>query len=271
MTIPVELKSAVQAEHISFRLLHKSDLSPVSYQRFSSKGDGPLAWNEIVKGYEYSKGHYVVVTDDDFKRAALESSASIDILNFVPSDEIDPRYFDTPYYLVPTKGGEKAYALLREAIRKTAVVGIGKIVMRQTQHLVGIKVVGKALVLEIMRFASELVDTDDLRFPSDAGVRPQELQMAEQLVKTLAADFDPSKYTDEYRANLMKIIRAKMRGKKIPAAKVARQETDDDKVIDLMSRLKASLRDTGAAKKSSRRVKHVTRSPRTRGRARKTA
>jgi DNA end-binding protein Ku len=270
VTIPVELKSAVRAEHISFRLLHKSDLSPVKYERFSSKGDGPLAWDEIVKGYEYSSGHYVVVTDDDFKHAALESSASIDILDFVPSSEIDPRYFETPYYLVPTKGGEKPYALLREVIRKTAVVGIGKIVMRQTQHLVGIKVVGEALVLEIMRFANELVDTEDLHFPGDAGVRPQELHMAEQLVKNLAANFDPSKYTDEYRANLMKIIQAKMRGKKIPAAKASSRATSDAKVIDLMARLKASLRDTGAAKKTSRTGKHVTRTAK-HARARKSA
>jgi DNA end-binding protein Ku len=271
VAIPVELKAAVRPEHISFRLLHKSDLSPVKYERFSSEGDGPLAWNEIVKGYEYSKGHYVVVTDDDFKQAALESSTSIDILDFVSSDEIDSRYFETPYYLVPTKGGEKPYALLREAIRKATVVGIGKIVMRQTQHLVGVKVVGDALVLEIMRFENELVDVSDLRFPGDAGVHPQELRMAEQLVETLAADFDPSKYTDEYRANLMKIIHAKMRGKKMPAAKTSRRATDDDKVIDLMARLKASLRDTGSAKKTVRKAKHALRPAKTRGSARKSA
>jgi DNA end-binding protein Ku len=219
--------------------------------------DGPLAWDEIVKGYEYSKGHYVVVTDEDFKHAALESSSSIDILDFVPASEIDPRYFETPYYLVPTKGGEKPYALLREAIRKAAVVGIGKIVMRQKQHLVGVKVVSDALVLEIMRFATELADTDDVRFPGNGGVRPQELQMAEQLVKSLAAGFDPDKYTDEYRANLMKIIHAKMRGKKVPTAKVSRKTTGDVKVIDLMSRLKASLQDTRSMKETPRRTRHT--------------
>jgi len=252
VSIPVELKSAVRADHISFRLLHKGDLSPVKYQRYTEKGKGPLAWSDIVKGYEYRKGHYVVLTDDDFRTAALESSTSIDILDFVKQDEIDPRYFETPYYLVPTKGGEKPYALLRETIARTEVVGIGKIVMRNAQHLVGIKTMGDALVLEIMRFANELVDADEYKFPAAAGVRPQELHMAEQLVKNLAGEFDPEKYTDEYRANLMKIIKAKSGGKKIVKSKTAARPSDDDKVVDLMARLKASLKDAKPSRGTAR-------------------
>lgn len=270
VSIPVELKSAVRPDHITFRLLHKGDLSPVKYERFSAKGKGPLAWSEIVKGYEYTKGKYVVLTDEDFRSAALESSTAIDILDFVKQDEIDPRFFETPYYLVPTKGGDKPYALLREAIARTNVVGIGKIVMRNAQHLVGVKAMGNTLVLEIMRFANELVDTDEYRFPTAAGVRAQELHMAEQLVHNLASDFDPEKYTDEYRANLMKIIKAKSAGKKITKPATTRRPTDDDKVIDLMTRLKASLKDTKSSSTSHTRRKttaksatHTTRAKRT--------
>ena len=254
VNIPVELRSAVRPDHISFRLLHKQDLSPVKYERVSSRTGETVPWSEIVKGYEYEKGKYVVVTDDDFRTAALEGSKTIDILDFVQETEIDPRFFETPYYLVPSKGGEKPYALLREAVRNASAVGIGKIVMRQTQHLAGIKVVGDALVLEIMRFANELVSTDEFKFPDAGLVRAQELKMAEQLVANLAQPFDPEKYTDDYRANLMRVIRAKMKGKKI-AAPEAEADVADTKVVDLMARLQASLErkpGRGAAAKKSK-------------------
>src|SRR6476619_8646156 len=146
VNIPVELRTAVRADHISFRLLHEEDLSPIKYERVCQADGDPIPWSEIVKGYEYEKGKYVVMTDEDFKTAALESSKTIDILDFVKEEEIDPRYFETPYYLVPAKNAEKAYALLREGIRSTGSVGIGKIIIRQTQHLAGIKVLGEALV-----------------------------------------------------------------------------------------------------------------------------
>jgi DNA end-binding protein Ku len=240
VSIPVEVRTAVQEDHISFRMLHKEDLAPIKYERVCSEEGEPVPWNEIVKGYEFTKGKYVIITDEDFKEAAVESSKTLEIVDFVKEEEIDPRYFETPYFLVPTKGGEKAYALLREAIRKTGSVGIGKIIMRQKQHLAGIKVVGEALVLEIMRFANELIDTESLNLPSESLVRPQELQMAEQLVTSLAEPFDPSKYTDEYRANLMRIIHAKMKGKKANL----KPEPEADRgteVIDLMTRLRESL------------------------------
>jgi DNA end-binding protein Ku len=194
-----------------------------------------------------------VLTDADFKTAALEQSKTIDILDFVKQDEIDPRYFETPYYLVPTKGGEKPYALLREAIRSTGSVGIGKIIIRQTQHLAGVKVIGDALVLEIMRFANELVDATEFNFPGRDAVRPQELQMAEQLVSNLAEPFDPTRYTDDYRANLMKVIKAKMKGKK-PKLEEPEGVTPDSGVLDLMSRLRASLEE-GSGKKGAVRAK----------------
>jgi len=241
VNIPVRLHSAVQSkERVSFRLLHKTDLSPIKYERVCEKEGEAVDWKEIVKGYEYAKGKFVVLTDDDFKAAAIESSKTIEIMDFVNADEVDARYFETPYYVVPAKGGEKAYALLREAINRTGMVGIGKITMRTNSlHLAGIKTVGDAIVLEIMRFAGELVDVGEFSFPSDAGVRPQELQMAEQLVQNLAQSFDASKYTDDYRANLMKIIRAKMKGKKIEVAEP--EERKSTQVVDLMARLQESL------------------------------
>ena len=253
VNIPVELKTAIRGDHISFRLLHEEDLSPVKYERVCQADGEPVPWNEIVKGYEYEKGKFVVLSDEDFKAAALESSKTIDILDFVKQEEIDPRYFETPYYLVPAKGGEKAYALLREAIRNSGSVGIGKIIIRQTQHLAGVKVVGDALVLEIMRCANELVDTSDFNVPGREVVRPQELQMAEQLVENLAEPFDPTRYTDDYRANLMKVIRAKMKGKKVKLEE-EEKETPDSGVLDLMSRLRASLEE-GAGKKGAVRAK----------------
>jgi len=241
VNIPVRLHSAVQSkERVSFRLLHKTDLSPIKYERVCEKEGEAVDWKEIVKGYEYAKGKFVVLTDDDFKAAAIESTKTIEIMDFVNAEEVDPRYFETPYYVLPAKGGEKAYALLREAIKRTGMVGIGKITMRTNSlHLAGIKTVGDAIVLEIMRFAGELVDVGDFSFPSDTGVRPQELQMAEQLVQNLAESFDASKYTDDYRANLMKIIRAKMKGKKIEVAEP--EERKSTQVVDLMARLQESL------------------------------
>jgi DNA end-binding protein Ku len=265
VAIPVTMHSAVRSkERISFRMLHKDDLSPIKYERICEAEGEPVPWNDIVKGYEYKKGKFVVLTDDDFKAAALESSKTIEILGFVSADEIDPRYFDTPYFLLPGKSADKPYALLREAISKTGKVGIGKVTLRSNSyHLVSIRTDGDALMLEIMRFADELVDDSTFTFPSAEAVRPQELKMAEQLVENLAEPFDPAKYHDEYRANLRKIINAKMKGKKVDYEEP--EEPKATPVIDLMSRLQASL-DQGkktrshgrARKKSAKRSTHAS-------------
>jgi DNA end-binding protein Ku len=152
------MKTAVRSDHISFRMLHAEDMSPIKYERVCQADGEPVPWSEIVKGYEYEKGKFVVLTDDDFKKAALDSSRTIDIIDFVREDEIDARFFETPYYLLPTKGGDKPYALLREAMRQSGVVGIGKVIIRRTQHLAGVRVVGQAQEMELMRIATELVD-----------------------------------------------------------------------------------------------------------------
>jgi DNA end-binding protein Ku len=256
VSVPVELRAAVKSDHVTFRMLHAEDLAPVKYERVCERDGEPVPWSEIVKGYEYSKGKYVILTDEDFRAAALASSKTIDILDFVRAEEIDERYFDTPYYVVPAKDGEKAYALLREAIRTTGSVGIGKLTMHQKQHLAAVKTVGDSLMLETMRFANELVDVSELTFPSGELVRPQELKMAAQLVANLAEPFEPEKYTDDYRANLMRIIRARMKGQKIELAEAA--EPESTKVLDLMSRLQASLEQSGSHKRGkSARAAHA--------------
>jgi DNA end-binding protein Ku len=174
--------------------------------------------------------------------------------DFVKSDEIDSRYFDTPYYLVPQKGGEKAYALLREALANTEMVGIGKLTLRQKEHLVAVRPQGDALVLEIMRFEHELVDPDALQFPDTAqqNVRPQELAMAEQLIGNLAEPFDPSKYRDEYEEKLHALLKAKLKGKKLPDEVTEKREKT--KVIDLVARLQESLESTSPRKRGARRA-----------------
>jgi DNA end-binding protein Ku len=245
VNIPVKLHSAVREDQISFRMLDREGLCPVKYERVCKNNNKEVPWERIVKGYEYEKGKYVVLEDEDFKKAAVATSKAFEIQDFVQEVEIDPRFFDKPYYLVPDTGGEKPYALLREAMRETATVAIGTITLRQKQYLAGIKVVGEALVLDVMRFAAEVVDESDFRFPSGEDVRPQEVKMAKQLIANLTEAFEPSKYKDDYQANLKKIIQAKLKGKKVNLKETA--EPEPTGVIDLMSRLEQSLK-TGAKK-----------------------
>jgi len=241
VNIPVRLHPAVRVGKgdVHFRQLHREDLAPIKYERVCTADGESVPWSDIVNGYEYSKGKFVAVSDEDLKAAAAESSTAIEMIDFVKQDEIDPRFFDTPYFLVPEANGQRAYALFREALRSTETAGIGKFALRQKQHLVSIKAVGDALVLEIMRFADELRDPTEHSFPSAGAVRPEELAMAEQLIGSLTRPFEASKYTDESRESLMRIIRAKLKGKKITAPEPA--TADDTKVIDLVTRLQESL------------------------------
>ena len=252
VNIPIELYSAVRDHRPKFRLLHAKDEAPVRYERVCQSEGKPVAWEDLVKGYEYEKGQFVVLTRDDFKTASLEKTKTIDILDFVDPDEIDERYFETPYYLQPGKGADRAYALLREAIRESGRIGVGKIILRDAQHLAAIEVIEDALVLTMMRFADELADLEDFKFPSSTGLRKQELTMARQLVENLSASWDPAKYTDEYRDNLMRVIQGKLKGRK-PKLQ-ARETPQQAAVVDLMSRLKASLERREAGETSRRRT-----------------
>ena len=240
VNIPVELYSAVRDHRPKFRLLHAKDEEPVRYERVCQKEGKPVAWEDLVKGYEYAKGQFVVMTKDDFKTAALEKTKTVDILDFVDPKEVDERYFETPYYLQAGKGAERAYALLREGIRASERIGIAKVILREAQHLAAVEAIGDALVLTMMRFADELADLGDFTFPRKADIRPAELKMASQLIENLVSKWDPEKYTDEYKENLMRVINAKMKGKK-PKLVDEDRTPKQAEVVDLMARLRASL------------------------------
>jgi DNA end-binding protein Ku len=253
VNIPVELYSATRDHRPKFRLLHAKDESPVHYERVCQSEGKPVGWEDLVKGYEYEKGQFVVLTKDDFKTAALEKTKTVDILDFVDPDEVDERYFETPYYLQPGKGADRAYALIREAIRDAGRIGIAKIILRDAQHLAALEVIGDALVLTMMRFADELADLGEFRFPKTGDIRAPELKMAKQLVESLSAKWQPDKYTDEYRDNLMRIIKGKLKGR-TPRLK-ERETPQQAEVIDLMARLRASLEGTkGKGKAGARPV-----------------
>src|SRR5580704_8938561 len=166
VNIPVELHVAVRDHRPRFRMLHAADRSPVSFTRVCAKEGRPVAWADLVKGYEYSKGHFVVLTREDFQAAAVEKSKTIDIVDFVRAEEVDDRLFETAYYVVPAAGGERSYALLREAIRASKRIGVATFILRDAQHLAAVEVIGQAIVLTVMRFADELVDTVAFDFPS---------------------------------------------------------------------------------------------------------
>ncbi len=264
VNIPIELYSAVRDHRPKFRLLHAKDESPVQYERVCQSEGKPVAWEDLVKGYEYDKGQFVVLTKDDFKTAAIEKTKTIDILDFVDPKEIDERYFETPYYLQPAKGADRAYALLRDAMKETGRVGIAKIILRDAQHLASVEAHGDAIVLTMMRFADELAELGDFRFPKATDIRPAERKMAEQLIENLSAEWNPEKYTDEYRYNLLKIIHAKLKGRK---PRLAERETPQSAdVVDLMARLRASLesREGGARKRKSAAPKGKKKGSRTR-------
>jgi DNA end-binding protein Ku len=244
VNIPIELHTAVRNHRPHFRMLHAKDKSPVRFERVCIRDGHPVAWEDLVKGYEYAKGHFVVVTKEDFQAAAVEKTRTVDIIDFVKAEEIDDRYFETPYYLVPSRGGERAYALLRKAISASGRIGIARFILRDAQHLAAVEAIGDALVLTVMRFADELVDPDQFELPAETNIRKQELDMAQALVESLAAPWKPEKYTDQYRDNLMRLIKAKTKGQSVdlePASEPRQAE-----VVDLMERLRRSLAQSGA-------------------------
>jgi DNA end-binding protein Ku len=253
VNIPVELHTAVRDSRPRFRMLHVQDKSPVKFQRVCAREGKPVAWEELVKGYEYEKGRFVVLTKEDFRAAALEKTRTVDIRSFVDPAEIDDRFFESSYYLIPAKGGERAYALLREAIRQTRRVGIATIVLREAQHLAALEVIGDAMVLTLMRYAEELVDTKQYTFPAAKDIRKPELTMAVTLVENLADTWDPNQFTDEYRENLMKIIKAKLKGKEPRLTEHV--EPQQAEVVDLMERLRQSLQGAGGGAKARKTAK----------------
>jgi DNA end-binding protein Ku len=256
VTIPVQLVTAVRSQRPRFHMLHEKDESPVRYERVCESEEKPVPWEQIVKGYEYEKGEYAVLTKEDFKRAALEKSDTIDVLSFVPAKAIDSRYYDTPYYLAPGKGGDRAYALLRETIRKSGKVGVAQLILRQSQHMAALSVQDDVFVLTLLRLAGDLAATDAIKAPSAKGLRDNELQLAARLVDGLAGQWKPEQYKDQYAANLTAIIEAKIKGKGAkPRLGAIGPGEPKGQVADLMERLKESLAaNTNAREKPAKRM-----------------
>jgi len=253
VSVPVGLYSATRRQaELHFRLLHEKDQAPIDYRRFCTEEDVEVDWKDIVKGYEYEKGRFVVVTDEDFERARVAGTHTIEIRDFVPAGDIDFAYFETPYWLVPDGPGRKAYALLREALEESGRVGIGTIVIRERERLLALRPAGPGLMLTTMRFASELRAVDELDMPQPAAASKKELALALQLVETLAGPFKPEQYHDAYTEALRAVIEAKIEGKKVSAPKTSRPP----RVISLVDALRKSLaapRAAGQAKTAVRK------------------
>lgn len=251
VNVPVELHPAVRDHRPRFRLLHAKDESPVEYRRVCRKEGKPVAWEDLVKGYEVERGRYVLLTKEDFETAALERSRTVDVLDFVNEVDIDDRFFESSYFMVPSRGAEHAYAVVREALRKSGKVGIGRFILRDVQHLAAVGAVGRALVLTLMRFADELVDPNTLALP-DAKIDAREIKLADSLIDHLTSEWEPTKYTDQYQENLMRVIKSKLKGKKPKLVEPTERRSAE--VIDLMTRLRESLERSpkGRGKKTTR-------------------
>jgi DNA end-binding protein Ku len=238
VTIPVKLYSAIREHELHFNLLHEKDLGRIRYERVCSVDGHRVAWSDIVRGFPYGKDEYVVITDEDLKKASPEASRSVDIVEFVDLSEIDPILFDIPYYLAPERNGRHAYALLREALAETGKVGIARVVLRAREHIAVVKPQGSALVVEMMHWADEVVAPTDLDVPKEAKGKPAEMKMAKMLIETMSAQFEPREFQDRYREDLMKLIEAKAEGRRVAAAGRPRPATN---VVDLAHVLEKSL------------------------------
>jgi DNA end-binding protein Ku len=259
VNIPIALYPAIRKEELKFRLLREKDLSPVNYKRVAEADGREVPWDQIVKGYEYEKGKFIVLKEDDFQRVDLEATQTVDIQDFVELDEINPMFFYKPYYLEPQKGGDKAYVLLREALAESGKVGIAKVVIKTRQYLAGVKAQDHALVLELMHFAGELIDAEKLNVPKKLKPGKREMDMARALVNSMSGKWDPEKYHDDYREALMEVIEEKVEsgGKEVEEKPKAKKTPT--KVIDLVAVLQRSLEQSGGAKKGSkarRAIKH---------------
>jgi len=237
VTIPVKLYSAIEESSLDLDLLDKKDQSHIRFKRVNENTGKEVEWSNIVKGYDY-EGKYVILTDKDFEAASPEKSKYIDIFQFVKVEEVDSIYFEKPYYLEPDKTGTKPYALLREALKKAGMAGVGSFVLRNKEHLAVLKVYEDVIVLNMIRYEQEIRDYKELKIPEASEAKPTELKMALELIKQMTEPFDISKYKDSYTEELMKLIKARAKGTKPkePKLRVVHKET-----TDIMEQLKASL------------------------------
>lgn len=248
VAIPMQLHTAVRENRPRFRLLHAKDKSPIKYERVCQRDGTPVAWEDLVKGYEYQKGRYVILTKEDFKTAALEKDRRVQVTDFVPAEAVDDRYFDQPYYLVPDKGGEHAYAVFHLALKETGRIGIGKVVLRERQHLVAVESIDDRLVLTMLRFANEVVDAPELAGVDNIKVAAKELKLAADLIEALAAEWKPEQYKDDYQENLQEVINSKLKGETVELE--AEGVPMRAEVVDLAERLRASLKAAEGRKRS---------------------
>ena len=246
VSIPISLFSATRKNELSFHYLHKKDMSPVSYKRFCDTEDVEVPWEEITRGYEYEKGQYIEITDEDLDKADIELTKAIQIVEFVHEDEIDPLYFDKPYYLEPQKGGERAYALMRDALAESKKVGIAKVVLKSREHLAAVKSIGNMMTLQTMRFAHEIVDAGSLNLPQKAEISKKEMDLANTLIDSMSDRFDARKYKDDYYDKVLSLIQMKVAG--VSPAAPAAAGPGPAKVVDLMEILKQSLTEAKKAK-----------------------
>ncbi len=252
VTIPVKLFTAVRADDLSFNMLHGKDEGRIKYERTCSVDGLPVPWDEIVKGYEYEKGSYVIISDEDFDKVNPEATQSVDIVEFVDLDTINPIYFDKPYYLEPSKQGKHAYALLREALLIANKVAIARVVIRTKEYIAAVKPMGEALVLELMHWAGEIVSSETLELPRGETLPEAEMAMAKMLIDTMSVEkFDAEKFTNKYREELLAMIDARAAGKELPKAKKAPARS---KVVNLMDVLAASL-EANKKKKTDKKEK----------------
>lgn len=253
VTIPVAILTATRREELKFRMLRESDLSAINYKRVAEVDGKDVPWEQIVKGFEYEKGKFVVLKDADFEKVELEGRDAITILDFVDVSGINPIHFYKPYYLEPMKGGAAAYGLLREVLADSGKVGIAKVVIRSRQHLAAVKANGGLLVLELMHFGEEIVPAEAVKVPAEKASRGRELEMARALVEQMSSEWEPARYTDEYAGAVMKLIEKKIAlgGKELPGGK--RHTPAATNVIDLVAVLQKSLNEAGKGARAPKR------------------
>jgi len=251
----VSLHTAARAHELDLNLLDKRDFAPVGYQRYNKATGKVVEWNDVVKGYEYEKGEYVVLTDEDFRRANVEASRTIDIETFVDRDAIAPYYFDTPYFLVPDKNGERVYSLLREALEQSKKLAVATFVLRSRQHVAALMPVDKIIVLNTLRYEKEIQPHPDVAAAvakKTGAASGRELSMALKLVEEMSEKWQPQAFTDTYRDDLMKRIEQKVKAGQThtltePEGETTERATGGGKVVDLMSLLEKSLAQKGGS------------------------
>jgi len=253
VNIPISLFSATRKdEEITFRQLRRSDLSPIKYKRVAEADDKEVPWDQIVKGYEYQKDEFVVLSEDDLKSVDIESTQTVDIMNFVPIELVNPLLFYKPYYMECGKGGDKAYVLLRDALKESGKIAITKVVLKTRQHLAAIKPEQNGLMLELMHFPHEILDASEFKTPDASNVTKPEMKMALQLIDSMSTEWNPEDYKDEYRQALEAMIERKTKGGG-KAVSVAQKKTTN--VIDLAEVLQRSIQEAASHSRKSKTSK----------------